>query len=66
MSTPSRYGCRNGEELCFVEYLGSIEKQDLDPMRSVGVTKEPGYKTGLLVVSATVKGFKKLWSVLLD
>ena len=48
-----------GEELGSVESLGGRENHNLASMSSVGFTTERGCNPGLLVVSATVKGFER-------
>ena len=50
----------------FVEALGGRAKQGLAPHDLVDVATKREYKSGLLVVSATVKGIEELWSILID
>ena len=54
-----------GEELGFVEDLGGRYEQGLSPNDLVDVTTNSEYKSGLLVASATFRGFEKLWSILI-
>ena len=54
-----------GKELSSVEFLGGRGEQGLAP-DLVGNTTKGEYKPGLLVVLATVKGFEKPWSILID
>ncbi|CAI5739863.1 unnamed protein product [Peronospora farinosa] len=53
-------------ELQAAEQQGGKDKQGLAPGGSVNASMEQDYKPGLLVVSATVKGFEKPWSILID
>ena len=55
-----------GIELCSVEPLGGRGEQGLAPSGVVNVATESGCKPGLLVVTATVKGFEKPWSIMID
>ena len=41
-------------------------KQGLAPLSAVPASTKRGYKPGLLVAEATVKGFEKPWSILID
>ena len=54
------------EELGFVEALGGRSEQSLSPQDLVDVVTKREYKSGLLVASATVKGFEEPWSILID
>ena len=58
--------CPTGVELSFFTSLRDRLKQDLAPQSSVPASTERGYKHGLLVAEATVKGFEKQWSILID
>ena len=66
MPTPSRRPEPNGEELGSVTPLGGKVEQGLAPKRSIPIGMERGYKAGLLVAEAKVKGFEKPWSILID
>ena len=64
-SIPSRCGATYWEELSSEKPLGGRGEQGLAP-NLVGYTTKGEYKPGLLVVLATVKGFEKPWSILID
>ena len=49
-----------------MEPLGGRGGQGLAPSGVVNVATESGCKPGLLIVTATVKGFEKPWSILID
>ena len=49
-----------------MEPLGGRGKQGLAPQSSVLYNTERVCKPGLLVVEATVKGFEKPWTILID
>ena len=66
MPTPSRRGRPTGEELGSVTPLGGKVEQGLAPKSSIPIGMERGYKAGLLVAEAKVKGFEKPWSILID
>ena len=55
-----------GEELGFVEALGCRDEQGLSPHDLVDVATKREYKSGVLVTSATVKGFEEPWSILIE
>ena len=57
-STPSSRGLLTGEELGFVEALGVRAEQGLSLHDLVDGAMKREYKSGLLVASATVKGFE--------
>ena len=59
-------GRPTGEELGSVDPLGGSEEQGLSPKGFVEGATERGYKPGLLVATAMVKGFEKPWSILID
>ena len=59
-------GRPTGEELGSVTPLGGKVEQSLDPKSSIPIGMERGYKAGLLVAEAKVKGFEKPWSILID
>ena len=66
MLDPSRRGVPYWDELGSVEPLGSKGKQGIAPKSSVLYKTEGACKQGLLVATATVKGFDKPWSILID
>ena len=55
-----------GVELSSVTSLRGRVKHGLAPLSSVPASQERGYKPGLLFAEATVKGFEKQWSILID
>ncbi|GMF16152.1 unnamed protein product [Phytophthora fragariaefolia] len=61
-----RAGRPTGEELSSVEPHGGGGQQGLAPDRAVLSNTERVCKPGLLVVQATVKGFGKPWTILVD
>ena len=63
---PVGAGRPTGEELSSVMPQGGRGKQGPAPKDSARVGMESDRKHGLLVVSATVKGFGKPWSILID
>ena len=63
---PVGAGHPSGEELGFVKALGGRDEQGLSPHDIVDVATKCKYKSGLLVTSATVKGFAYTWSILID
>ena len=50
----------------FVTPLGGKHEQGLAPKGSIPIGMERGYKAGLLVAEAKVKGFEKIKSILID
>ena len=64
-SIPSRCGVTYWDILSSEEPLGGRGEQGLAP-DLVGKTTKREYNPGLLVVLATVKGFEKPWSILID
>ena len=58
-------GCPTGEERGFVEALGGRTEEGLAPHDLVDVATKREYKSGLLVASATIKGFEEPWSILI-
>ena len=63
---PVGAGRLTGEELGSVDSLGGREDQGLAPRDFVNVSTKCECKPGLLVAVATVKGFDKPWSILID
>ncbi|GMF55660.1 unnamed protein product [Phytophthora fragariaefolia] len=63
---PVGAGRPTGEELSSVEPHGGGGQQGLAPKRAVLSNTERVCKPGLLVVQATVKGFDKPWTILVD
>ncbi|GMF59805.1 unnamed protein product [Phytophthora fragariaefolia] len=63
---PVGAGRPTGEELSSVEPHGDGGQQGLAPKRAVLSNTERVCKPGLLVVQATVKGFGKPWTILVD
>ena len=63
---PVGAGRPTGEDLSSVEPLRGRGKRDLAPQSSVLYNTERVCKPGLLVVEATVKGFDKPWTILID
>ena len=63
---PVDAGRPTGEELGSVTHLGGKFEQGLSPKSSIPIGMERGYKAGLLVAEAKVKGFEKPWSILID
>ncbi|GMF42376.1 unnamed protein product [Phytophthora fragariaefolia] len=61
-----RTGRPTGEELTSVEPHGGGGQQALAPKRAVLSNTERVCKPGLLVIQATVKGFEKPWTILVD
>uniref|UniRef100_A0AAV1TAX9 Uncharacterized protein n=1 Tax=Peronospora matthiolae TaxID=2874970 RepID=A0AAV1TAX9_9STRA len=65
-ATPSRRGAPYWGETKFCRILGGKGKQGLAPDGHVEVFTRREYKPGLLVASATIKGFEETWSALID
>ncbi|GMF56609.1 unnamed protein product [Phytophthora fragariaefolia] len=63
---PVGAGRPTGDELSSVEPHGGGGQQGLAPKRAVLSNTERVCKPGLLVVQATVKGFDKPWTILVD
>ncbi|GMF54737.1 unnamed protein product [Phytophthora fragariaefolia] len=63
---PVGAGLPTGKELSSVEPHGDGCQQGLAPKRAVLSNTERVCKPGLLVVQATVKGFEKPWTILVD
>ncbi|GMF56516.1 unnamed protein product [Phytophthora fragariaefolia] len=63
---PVGAGWPTGEELSSVEPHGGGGQQGLAPKRAALSNMERVCKPGLLVVQATVKGFEKPWTILVD
>ncbi|GMF59106.1 unnamed protein product [Phytophthora fragariaefolia] len=64
--SPNRPGAAFGEELSSVEPHGGGGQQGLAPKSVVLSNTERVCKPGLIVVQATVKGFDKPWTILVD
>ena len=63
---PVGAGCPTGDELCSVLPRGGRGTQGIAPRNFVEINTKCESKPGLLVASATVKGFDKPWSILID
>ncbi|GMF35773.1 unnamed protein product [Phytophthora fragariaefolia] len=66
LEVPVGAGWPTGEELSSVEPHGGGGQRGLAPKRAVLSNTERVCKPGLLVVQATVKGFEKPWTILVD
>ncbi|GMF15551.1 unnamed protein product [Phytophthora fragariaefolia] len=66
LAAEQRAGRPTEEELSSVERHGGGGQQGLAPKRAVLSNTERICKPGLLVVQATVKGFEKPWTILID